>query len=281
MRESRYRMLPLSIPTVAILILAVISIRSGSFCPVVSGGGVENGGIPGGSDNSSGPIIGSVIFRNGPREGDGVSGALIELLDPENGNTLRSTYADETGSYILHNVSFADDLTIRANPPADETGKWDERTGYLPSVSSPFNHSSETNTSVNFLLNYYIFDPVEPHPRIIIMDQNGDPVAGAVVEASYEGKRYTATADINGEAEFFQFVGEEFPDGTAFTAESSGYLEAEWEQGDDVPRLREVVTDDGDGSDSWIVLVVFILTIAVFIALILITGMFDERKKAR
>jgi len=229
------------------------------------------------SEPNTGPIQGSVHYKNGPREGEGIPGALLELIAP-NGSVIGSAYTNDTGSYQMNNTTFGADLTIKASPPANEIGEWDVATGYLPSVSSPFNHTLDSNTSVSFLLNYYVLDPVEVHPIIIIVDGDGDPVPGAVVNVTSGGKHYSAVTDANGEAEFVQFTGEEFPAGSEFTAEASGYEKMDWDQGDEVPALSEMGADDESGSDPLLVLIIFILTVVIILVLILITGKLGSAK---
>jgi hypothetical protein len=223
---------------------------------------------------SSGPINGTVHYKNGPKAGMGVSGALIELMEPIKGDTIAITYTNDTGHYLLDPVDFASDMTIRASPPLNETGEWDMATGYLLSVSSPFNHSLGSNSSVSFLLNYYVLDPVEDHPIIRMLDSEGDPIQGARVEVEANGRHYNAITDAKGDVEFVQFVGREFPIGSSFTARADGYVTVSWKQGDEVPYL----SSEGDESETLTVLIILLITISAVIGLILIRGFLSGRE---
>jgi hypothetical protein len=81
-----------------------------------------------------------------------------------------------------------------------------------------------------------------------------------------DGAVYTATTDAEGYAVFSGYDGAEFPNGTKLKAEKDDFETAEWEQGEDVPRLKE--TEDTDDLTFLIVLVVIVLVILVIAILI-------------
>jgi hypothetical protein len=110
------------------------------------------------------------------------------------------------------------------------------------------------------------------HPRVRIVDPNGEPIEGATVLVLANGTYYTKSTTSSGWAVYENFEGEMFPPGSTFTATKEGYRTVEWSQGDPVPSMVISRKDDT-------ILVILLIALTVLSVLILLALSFKGRPK--
>ena len=212
---------------------------------------------------TSGPVSGTVTYDGGDEDGNVSVGATVTLLN-STGVEVNSTETDENGNYTFADIEFGDGYTIVVTPAEDMAGETDVKSGYLDS-DSEFDHSSEDGSVVDIELTYYQKPPEEvQHPNITILDEDDNPVEGAKVTAEIDGETYTATTDSNGVAEFGEYEGEEFPEGTEFKATHDDFEEITWSQGDEVPQMKEEKKED----NTLMIVILVVIVVLIILALL-------------
>jgi hypothetical protein len=204
----------------------------------------------------SAPIFGFVRYKDGPKEGGFVEGAEVRLFNSTEDEMGVAT-TNETGYYEFPDIPFNEIYEIQVTPPLDELGVNLEITGYLPWDNGFWHNSSNRiNASVKY---YEHVEPVSPHPEVIILDENGDPLEGAQVEVTIEGATYTAKTNLFGKAVFQSLDMEDFPLDAEFKASKEGYDDIKWEQGDDIPAIKESGSED----QTWLLVILVIVVLLV------------------
>ncbi|MBN1390413.1 MAG: hypothetical protein JXA22_07215 [Candidatus Thermoplasmatota archaeon] len=206
---------------------------------------------------TAGPIFGYVRYLEGPKDGVFCGGAEVDLYNLT-GELSATTTTDNDGHYMFEDVPFGEGYEIRVTPPLEELGTNLQITGYLVWDGSAFTHNGSTR--INASLKYY--EHVEPtiyHPDITIIDENGRPVEGVVVEVSILGATYKATTNDEGIALFEDLDMADFPSGATFKASREGYDDIEWVQGESVPAMKESVDDP----HTWLIILLVIVVIMV------------------
>jgi hypothetical protein len=204
----------------------------------------------------SAPIFGHVRYKDGPKEGQFIEGAEVRLFN-ETEVEMGVTTTDENGYYEFLDIPFWEIYDLRVKPPLDELGVNLEITGYLP-WDYGFYHN--ISISINASLKYYEhMNPTPPHPEVTILDDEGNPVEGTQVEVTIEGTTYTAKTNMFGKAVFQSLEMEDFPAGTEFKASKEGYDDIEWEQGDDIPAIKE----SEDEEQTWLLIVLVIVVLLI------------------
>ncbi|MGA1820886.1 MAG: hypothetical protein ACMUHU_07760 [Thermoplasmatota archaeon] len=216
---------------------------------------------------TSGPIHGYVHYSGGPKNGEFCEGAEVRLYDAE-GDVIGTDATNENGYFIFDDIPFGDDYELRATPPLDELGENLKITGYLIWDGSAFPHNG--STMVNASLNYY--EHVEPpvyHPKVTILDGNGDPVEGVQVEVTILGATYTAVTNAQGVATFEGLDMADFPANATFKASKEGYDDITWGQGETVPVMKE----SREEAYTWLILllvgiVIIVLAVSAYLLFI-------------
>jgi len=206
---------------------------------------------------TSGPIHGYIRYFEGPKDGDFSEGAEVRLFN-ENGDLIGTEATDEGGHFLFEDIPFGELYELRATPPLDELGENLKTTGYLVWDSSAFAHNGSTR--INVSLNYYehIVSPVY-HPKVTILDEDGDPVEGVQVEVTILGATYRATTNAQGVATFEGLDMADFPGNATFRGSKEGYDDITWNQGGDIPKLKE----SKDETDTWLIIVLVVVVVIV------------------
>jgi hypothetical protein len=110
------------------------------------------------------------------------------------------------------------------------------------------------------------------HPRVRILDPNGEPIEDVTIAILANGTFYTGTTSSSGWAVFEDFDGEKFPPGSGYAATKEGYRTIEWSQGDPVPPMLISREDDT-------ILVILLIALTVLSVLILLVLSFKGRPK--
>jgi hypothetical protein len=220
-----------------------------------------------------GSVFGTVRFENkGPLAGNVSEGVTISLFN-ESGEEIGVAISDENGNYSFEDIPFGDGYELRAIPPEEVLGINNNSTGYLFWDGSAFNHSG--NTAYNISLKFYKYAPPEiNHPKISIIGSDNDPLEDVKITVKIEDDTYTAFTNEFGVAEFTQYEGINFPDGTTFRAELEGYDSIKWDQGEGIPKMEEEEERKNDILLVW-VLIGMIVVILIFGAILILS----KRKK--
>lgn len=203
----------------------------------------------------SGPISGWVRYQEGPKDGNFIPNASVILLNIS-GDEIGSMKTDDAGYFIFEDVPFGVGYELRVSPPMEDAGVNNEETGYLFWDGSAFPHNGSTR--MNASLKYYSEPAI--HPRVTILDRDGEPVESVWITAEVSDEVYTAETDALGTAVFIGYDGENFPDGTIMKASRSGWEKERWEWQEPVPQMKEAEAYDNS--------LVFIL-IAVFVFIVI------------
>lgn len=214
---------------------------------------------------TSGPVSGTVSYSGGPHDGNSSVNTTVAILN-STGTELYSTETDLNGNYSFEDMEFGSGYTLVVTPPSELEGVMDVKSGYLVHEEE-LNHTEGTTIDVS--LEYYEkpSDSEKKHPEIKITDEDGDPVEGVKVTAKIDGDTYTATTDGNGIASFTGYDGEEFPAGTEFKATHDDYEEISWEQGDEIPQMKE------SKRDNTVMVIILVVIVALIILALLFFGL--------
>lgn len=209
---------------------------------------------------AEGPIHGRILYSGGPKDGEPVVMARVEVLS--RGASFAYVNTNSSGYYRFSIIGFGTNYTLRVTPPGDQLGIVDNNSGYLVSVSEAFDHSDPSGIRVDMEMEYYEYIPEEPpvvHPKITILDEDENPVPGVLVVVTINGTTYSAVTDENGTAVFVYLTGSDFPVGAHFKASKDGYEDIEWDQGDPVPQMSREKEDDEPDLLTIVIIIVFVL----------------------
>ena len=76
----------------------------------------------------------------------------------------------------------------------------DVKDGYLEEESNYFDHTSADGSVVDLVIAYYDYQEPVVHPKVSMLDEDGNPVPGVEITVTTGGKTYTAITDANGVA---------------------------------------------------------------------------------
>ncbi|MFW3147322.1 MAG: hypothetical protein ACMUIE_11005 [Thermoplasmatota archaeon] len=212
---------------------------------------------------TEGPIYGWVRYEGGPKDGLFAEGARVLLLNMT-GSQVGNMTTSTTGYFEFPGKPVGEGYELRITPREDELGINNQATGYLFWDGSAFTHDGDTR--INASLKYYR-KPVE----IRIVDDDGNPVEGAIVTITIGNETYTAETDEDGIAIFDDL--EEIPDGAEIEASKEGYETRTWKWPEPTPPL--VLSETQDHTLVFILISIFVV-IAIAVALFF---MFGRRSK--
>ncbi|MBN1540417.1 MAG: Ig-like domain-containing protein, partial [Candidatus Thermoplasmatota archaeon] len=93
-------------------------------------------------NRTSGTVFGKVTGSGGPLD-EGIPGSKVTLFHPDIEPEPNAT-TDENGEYMIEDVPYAENWTVKVLPPEDQAGIPDVRSGYL--------ENSTMNVSVSFFM---------------------------------------------------------------------------------------------------------------------------------
>jgi len=210
---------------------------------------------------TEGALSGVVIYSGGPHDGEKAAGVSVEVYS--NTTLVKSSTADENGTFTIENLTFGVYRIVFV--PPDEVAEGGNRSGYVR-VEVELNFTEDKIMEVT--VPYYNYTPPPPptHPKVRILDKDGEPVEGVTVKATVNGTVYTATTDEEGWAIFTGFEGD-FPPGTEFSAEKEGYKKITWREGETPPPLEKEEKQERDYIYLLLLLVVILLLIGAILLL--------------
>ena len=222
-----------------------------------------------GNDSSNGPtttLRGRVVYGDGPNTTMPASGAVVNLID-EGMFELASTIANLSGQYFFENVTTGRNYTIKATPRSEMRGVLNSSSGYLENITNVFvEDSSETVLDIEFAYHLHN-DPIPLHPRVRILDREGEGLSGAEVTAETSSGSHSAVTGIDGWAVFEDIAGATFPPGTELSASREGYRTIRWTHGQPIPPMGREREDD-----TLLVILLLLLTFSS-VAILVILGL--------
>lgn len=206
---------------------------------------------------TEGTLSGWVTYSGGPLNGNGAENVTVKVYS--GGNLVGETITGEGGRYIFRNLTFGS-LRITVIP----VGEVVDGGGVSGYVRGEIVLNFTADKVLNLTIRYYEYTPPPPpeHPKVRVLDEEGEPVEGVVVKVSLNGTVYTATTDESGWAVFEDLEGEDFPPGAEFTAEKDGYEKISWREGETPPPFRKLQEKKGLPA-LYILLIIIIVAVVI------------------
>ncbi|MDG6226129.1 MAG: carboxypeptidase-like regulatory domain-containing protein [Candidatus Thermoplasmatota archaeon] len=230
-----------------------------------------------GNDGSNGPatvLRGRIVYEGGPNTSMPASGAVVILID-EDTSEVASSIANISGHYLFENVTSERNYTIKATPRSEMLGILDSYSGYLENITNVF-VEDDLETVQDIELAYHLHvDPTPLHPRIRILDREGEGLSGVEVIAETSTGSHSAVTGIDGWAVFEDITGATLPPGTELSASREGYRTIRWTHGDPVPPMGKERKDD-----TLLVIVLLLLTFSS-VAILVILGLKGRDRQER
>lgn len=220
-----------------------------------------------GNDGSNGPatvLRGRIVYGGGPNTSMPASGSVVILIDKDMVE-VASSITNLSGHYFFENVTTGRNYTIKATPRSEMRGILDSSSGYLENTTNVFVEDDfETVQDIELAYHLHV-DPTPLHPRVRILDREGEGLSGVeVIAETSTGSNYAVTG-IDGWAVFEDIIGATFPPGTELSASREGYRTIRWTHGDPVPPMGKERKDD-----TLLVIILLLLTFSSVAILVLL-----------